>query len=279
MRRPPELVQIAALGVIQGAAELLPGLLLRPRRRWCRGCWAGTSPRGPARGARSSRSRCTRARRSPWRRSSCGCCRTRGRSSRSLAPPVVVGFLLRTSGSRSAWTRRVGLLLGAAALAVADRDRRPRRELGLVARASPRPRLSCRACPGRGATLAAARALGYGRGARGVAAVVRGRAGRCSSGRDRAEGVARAARARTRGCSWWLAAFVSARVALRRRARAERAVVAVCRRRVDSGLALRRADRLTPVCPPPVGPLTPTGRSRTAARVRPASGSPAGVVT
>jgi undecaprenyl-diphosphatase len=156
MPRPPELVQIAALGALQGAAELLPvsssaHVALVPRLlRWDVAGW-DPARRKELEVALHAGAALALApellRRLP----------EPATLARSLAPPVVLGYLLERP-IEERLDPVLGLLLGAAALALADRDR-PQRPLGwwlgLAQAAALAPGVSRT-----GATLAAARALG-----------------------------------------------------------------------------------------------------------------------
>ena len=176
MRRPPESLQVVALGLIQGAAELLPVSSSAHVAAVPQLLRLGGRGRGRRRGARSSRSRCTSARWSRSRRRCGGCGRTRARSRcrwrrrwswATLFERPIEERLGGPAGLAS------GLLLGAAALAAADRrgGLRATHEglwtversvaalaLGLAQAAALWPGVSRT-----GATLAAARALGYSR--------------------------------------------------------------------------------------------------------------------
>lgn len=162
MRRPPELAQVAALGLIQGAAELLPvsssaHVAAVPRLLgWDVASW------------------------DPARRKELEVALHAGAAlalapelirllpdaktlALSLAPPVVVGGLFERAIEERMGGLVAGLLLGAAALAVADQvpERaagEPGLWLGLAQAAALVPGVSRS-----GATLAAARALGYSR--------------------------------------------------------------------------------------------------------------------
>ena len=175
MRHPPESLQVAALGVIQGAAELLPvsssaHVAAVPQLlRWSVASWA------PERrkelevalhfGALAALAP------SLWR------LRPDPRTlAMSLAPPVVLGYLFerpieeRLGGPAGLAS---GLLLGAAALAAADRTNpRPNPQGGLTPLRVLEGQLAlgfaqaAALWPGvsrTGATLAAARALGFDR--------------------------------------------------------------------------------------------------------------------
>jgi undecaprenyl-diphosphatase len=170
MRHPPEVLQVAALGLIQGAAELLPvsssaHVAAVPRLLgWSVGSWPDARRKelevalhfgallalAPA----------------LWR------LRPDGRTlALSLAPAVVLGYAFeRPIESRLGGPKGLaaGLLLGAAALAASDRwisqpvvvkiDARVALALGFAQAAALWPGVSRT-----GATLAAARALGYSR--------------------------------------------------------------------------------------------------------------------
>ena len=197
---PPEIAAGRRPRTDPGRGRAAAGLLLRARRRGAAA--AGLVGRGVGcrSGARSWRSRCTPARCWRWRRR-CGALRPDGRTlALSLAPPVIVGLRARAADRGAA--RRAGRAGGGSA-ARRRRARRPRtgrrREPRAGAAASGRATRwrsgSAQAAalwPGvsrTGATLAAARALGYSpRG--GLAALVRGRRAR-AGGRDGAEGLAR----------------------------------------------------------------------------------------
>ena len=170
MPRPPELVQVAALGLIQGAAELLPvsssaHVAAVPRLLgWDVASWA-PARRKELEVALHAGALVALAP-SLWR------LRPDARTlALSLAPPVVLGYLFerpieeRLGGPTGLAS---GLLLGAAALAAADRrvaqpqvvevDARRALAVGFAQAAALWPGVSRT-----GATLAAARALGYDR--------------------------------------------------------------------------------------------------------------------
>jgi undecaprenyl-diphosphatase len=170
MPRPPELVQVAALGLIQGAAELLPvsssaHVAAVPRLLgWEMASWS-PARRKELEVALHAGALVALAP-SLWR------LRPDARTlALSLAPPVVLGYLFerpieeRLGGPTGLAS---GLLLGAVALAAADRrvaqpqvvevDARRALALGFAQAAALWPGVSRT-----GATLAAARALGYDR--------------------------------------------------------------------------------------------------------------------
>ena len=169
--RPPELAQVAALGLIQGAAELLPvsssaHVAAVP---WLLGWEVRGVGAGAAQGARGRAARGRGAWR--WRRSSCALAPDARTLALSLAPPVVVGVPVRAAdrgalggpalGARGC-SRRGGAR--AAARPAPDAARRPARAPATRWRsASRRPRRSFPGVSRTGATLAAARALGYSR--------------------------------------------------------------------------------------------------------------------
>jgi undecaprenyl-diphosphatase len=175
MPRPPELVQVAALGLIQGAAELLPvsssaHVAAVPRLlRWEVASWS-PARRKELEVALHAGALVALAP-SLWR------LRPDARTlALSLAPPVVLGYLFerpieeRLGGPTGLAS---GLLLGAAALAAADRvNPRPNPQGGLTPLRVVEGSLAlgfaqaAALWPGvsrTGATLAAARALGYDR--------------------------------------------------------------------------------------------------------------------
>lgn len=163
MRRPPELAQVAALGLIQGAAELLPVsssahvAAVPELLRWDVARW-DAARRKELEVALHAGAALALApellRRRPDART----------LALSLAPPVLVGGLFERAIEERLGGLVPGLLLGAAALALADAH--PVREspgapglwLGLAQAAALIPGVSRS-----GATLAAARALGYSR--------------------------------------------------------------------------------------------------------------------
>lgn len=163
MRRPPELAQVAALGLIQGAAELLPvsssaHVAAVPRLLgWDVAGW-DAARRKELEVALHAGAALALA---PELLRLLPDART---LALSLAPPVVVGGLFERAIEERMGGLVPGLLLGAAALALADA--RPEREspgepglwLGLAQAAALVPGVSRS-----GATLAAARALGYSR--------------------------------------------------------------------------------------------------------------------
>ena len=175
---PPEPLQVVALGLIQGATELLPvsssaHIAAVPQLlRWSVADWP-PERRKELEVALHAGALLALAP-ALWR------ARPDARTlALSLAPPVIAGYALEgrsrdASAARAAW--RPGLMLGAAALArrrpprpaFEFSSRTPRARLeGTVAlgsrSGSRRPRRCGPACRGPGATLAAARALGYSR--------------------------------------------------------------------------------------------------------------------
>lgn len=163
MRRPPELAQVAALGLIQGAAELLPVsssahvAAVPELLGWDVAAW-DAARRKELEVALHAGAALALApellRRLPDART----------LALSLAPPVIVGGLFERAIEERLGGLVPGLLLGAAALAAADRvpERRAPRPVGLALGVAQ----ACALVPGvsrSGATLAAARALGYSR--------------------------------------------------------------------------------------------------------------------
>ena len=214
MRRPPELLQIAALGLIQGATELLPvsstaHVAALPRLlRWEVAEW-DAARRKELEVALHAGAAVALApeflRLAP----------DVGTLARSLAPPVVVALLFERAIEEL--DPIAGLLLGAAALAAADRagERTPGDPgwwLGLGASRGARARrLAQRRDAGR---RARSRVLAGG----GVAVVLRG-GGAGARGGDDVEGVAGAARGWTHDSwsarslrSWALARRCASRV-------------------------------------------------------------------
>lgn len=168
MRRPPELAQVAALGLIQGAAELLPvsssaHVAAVPRLLgWDVAGW-DAARRKELEVALHAGAALALA---PELLRLLPDART---LALSLAPPVVVGGLFERAIEERMGGLVPGLLLGAAALAAADmagdaahahgpRGLQPGLALGLAQAAALIPGVSRS-----GATLAAARALGYSR--------------------------------------------------------------------------------------------------------------------
>ena len=163
MRRPPELAQVAALGLIQGVAELLPvsssaHVAAVPRLLdWEIAEWDAARRKELEVALHAGAALALAP--SLWR------LRPDVRVlALSLAPPVIVGGLFERAIEERFDGLVAGLLLGAAALALADQvpekesPRDPGLLLGLAQAAALIPGVSRS-----GATLAAARALGYSR--------------------------------------------------------------------------------------------------------------------
>jgi len=166
MRRPPELAQVAALGLIQGAAELLPVsssahvAAVPELLGWELAGW-DAARRKELEVALHAGAALALA---PELLRLLPDART---LALSLAPPVLVGGLLERAIEERMGDLVAGLLLGAAALAAADAAGKarvgdgalqPGLALGLAQAAALIPGVSRS-----GATLAAARALGYSR--------------------------------------------------------------------------------------------------------------------
>jgi undecaprenyl-diphosphatase len=161
--RPPELVQVAALGLIQGAAELLPvsssaHVAAVPRLLgWEIAEWPAARRKELEVALHAGAALALAP--SLWRLAPDA--RT---LALSLGPPVVIGGLLERVIEERLDGLVAGLLLGAAALAAADQvpvrssPRDPGLALGVAQALALVPGVSRS-----GATLAAARALGYSR--------------------------------------------------------------------------------------------------------------------
>jgi undecaprenyl-diphosphatase len=168
MRRPPELVQIAALGLLQGAAELLPvsssaHVAAVP---WLLGWEVAEWPAARRKELEVALHAGAAVALAPALLRALPDART---LALSLAPPVVAGFVFERAIEErlgGPGTLAFGLLAGAASMAAADfvparrssAEWRDATALGLAQAAALAPGVSRT-----GATLAVARALGYSR--------------------------------------------------------------------------------------------------------------------